>query len=229
MTTISASNFSDLVAPHVRYHTEAASHTQIDFFMLGGAGEGHPWGMYRQALRELSGREALLVGLKHSLAELDLDLREARLTLATTLSRQPAMAESDEIAQGRAKLAIAYIEVKIAADEQRVARALREGERILHQAVELEAEVRKLNGFATDHVLTPEDLHRLDEDFWIHSLRQRCAVHHMMQKPPPVDVIQMLPLLPDRMSKPLLDALAKPVRNLDSFNFFSPRMQLREA
>lgn len=226
MTTLSASNFSEIIAPHVRYHSESHSHTQIDHFMIGGGGEGHPWGMYRQALRELNGRESLMVGLKHSLAVLHLDLREQQLKLEGF--GDVGLDKSALIARERVELEIEYIEVKIKADEHRESRALFEGNRILDQAVKHMATLREANGWAEDYELTAADLHRLDEDFWIHSMRQQCAIHHFLGKPPPVDVIKMLPRLPARMADPIFDALASPARNYGDFKFFATKLELNE-
>ena len=225
MPTLSA-NFIEAIAPHVQYHTEAHSHTQIDHFMIGGGGDGDTWGMYRQACRELSGRQALLVGLKHSIATLRLDLREQKLRLKPATS---GGGEAEDIERERVLLEMGYIAVKIEADEQREARALFEGNRILDQAVKHMATLREVHGWADDYELTADDLHRLDEDYWIRSVRQQCAINHYLRKDPPVDVIQMLPRLPPRMARPIKDALMNPVGNYDEFGFFATTMELREV
>lgn len=223
--TTSTDEFSEAIQPFVRYHTEAHSNTQIDFFMLGGGGEGHPWGMYRQALRELNGREGSLRGIEHTLALAELELEELEHKRANAA---PALEGPTSFEPRRLDIQIAHLKRQIAEDKKRAARALREGQRILEQAALYEARIRAENNWAPDYELTEADLHRLDEEFWIHVLRQRCAIHHLQGKPAPVDVVQMLPLLPDRMAKPLREALINPVRNVDEFGFVAERFELRE-
>lgn len=209
---ITEDNFGEAIAPYLEHHNPAHSEVQIDFFIIGNGGEGHPWGMYRQAMRELASRQAQLVGALHSRATGQLDLKEHIIDLEDIeVGTDP---RRGNIARERLVLEYKLTEQKLAAEDERIERILREGRQVLLRTRELHEGLTREHG-----ELTPDVLRRLDEAFWVHSFKQRLALASMSGTAIPRDVITVLPLLPPRMRDPIMWAMAEPQANINSFEF----------
>lgn len=215
MIEITEDNFGEEIAPYLEHHNQAHSEAQIDFFIIGNGGEGHPWGMYRQAMRELGSREAMLAGAIHDRAVLRLDLRGLELD-REDLPKSVGI-RRQEIARERLELELGLTKRKIAADDERIERILREGRQVLLRTRELKEGLEAENG-----ELTPDVLRRLDEEFWVHSFKQRLALATMTMTPLPRDIVTVLPLLPPRMRDPITRAIASPQENVTAFAFIKP-------
>lgn len=221
MNEITETNFSEAAAPLLVLHDSAHTEVQIDYFIIGCGGEGHPWGMFRQAMRELESRQSMLVGVVHTRALLRLIIEEHDIAIEempTSATHRPT-----QIARERRQLERAHDLLKLAADDARVVKNLQEGRQIMLRVRELRDALVAENG-----ELTPDVCRRLDEEFWVHSFRQRLALCTIAGAPMPRDIVTVLPLLPPRMRDPVLQALATPADNLDSFGFFKgPSLALK--
>ena len=218
MNEITEDNFGEEIAPYLVHHNDAHTEVQLDFFVIGNGGEGHPWGMYRQAMRELASRQAMLVGAIHSRAMLRLDLEEKELDYSDCKSAPENDSHRLSIWRSRLQLEIELTVQKIAADDARVERIMFEGRRILERTRELQEELVAEHGELTDEVRR-----RLDEEFWVHSFKQRIALAALTRTAIPRDITTVLPLLPRRMSAPIIRALRDPEAAIESFGFTDPQ------
>ena len=143
--------FDRRAGPHLELHTSATSDLQIDLFMLGGGGEGHTWGMYRQAMREIDSRRARLVGTLHSIASLRLDVRSKTMDATENSGSTDAR---KQIAAERCVLDLELLASKIDADEGRISVILRESERLFARARELLDKMGGMDALHTAEIAT---------------------------------------------------------------------------
>jgi hypothetical protein len=190
----------ELIDDHRMYHDE----TQMDCFITAKAG-GTPYGMYRQALRELYKRLRGLKGLyaDYALLEVDIDELEAKEAENEFESRR------NRIHLVRKKLTLQELEKSIADTE-------REFLRFYGQAVALKKVVGKL---------TPEKRLKLDREFWAHQAKERAAVDLLTTGLVGVHAIDLIQYLPVEERAPIFAQLKDKqalLRWFEEFNYEHP-------
>ena len=155
-----------LIADHQRYHSEY----QMDLFITAKSG-GTPYGMYRQALRELTSRHESLLGGREDIDELGLDLEDARNEQGDP-RRRAINVRRKERALEHARLALV--------DKAREFRCF------YAQAVKLKEQIGDL---------TPAKRATLEAEFWAFQARKKAALelicHHRIE-PATLDMIWSL-------------------------------------
>lgn len=143
----------DVLKDHQLYH----DHVQLDSFITTKAGYAHPYGMYRQALRELHKRERGLkdLGFQRELLEVEIEEMEAGLTALIGFAYRKA---AIQIAQKRGQLE--DLKKSIADTE-------RELNHFLRQALALKAKIGEIS---------PERRRTLDTEYWVHVLKCQAAL-----------------------------------------------------
>lgn len=163
----------DLLADHHYLHWS----TQLDHFITVRAG-GTPYGMFKQALRELDKRERGLNGLYADRDRLIVDIEELELRIhnakaqcvatdASTLgiSAQDFNGRRAEIDLRQKRFALSVCERSIRDHE-------RERDRFIEQAIHL----RQVLGIDANCPLTPERRTALDRDMWVFLLKRDAAL-----------------------------------------------------
>jgi len=182
------SKLTELLADFQPFHSEF----QMDAFITVQAGYNNPYGMYRQALRELSSRHATLRKVFFTRRKLAVDLREKRVT-ASGKAIEP-YSPPDEFEKIRAEISVDEILDEMAAIERRLKDQEREFRHFFAQALHFKSLVGEL---------TPERRIELDEEFWYERLRTRLAIEILRDGRPSVDLIHtfghLKPSMRDRL------------------------------
>jgi hypothetical protein len=186
----------DLIPRFLDDYEERHSNVQIDHFIIGNAGSGHPWGMYCQAMRELNTRRGTLQQLGWRLEELSIDYSEKEAEYSKwddSNSSQPAAR--------RVALEMEKITAHVAEVETQRENCAAEAERILKHANTLKKQIGEL---------TPEKRQAFEEDFWVHRLKLQLALSAIRQTPVSDEILSVVPNLPERMRLPLKNYLENP-------------------
>lgn len=163
---------------------------QMDAFITAKSGEGHPYGMYLQALRELAARRI-------SLMELESRVKETWVELRSLSCRKwwdwafPISREKRKILERR-KL----FELDQACESRR--NTERELFHFLDQATKLKGIVGKI---------TFERRRELDLELWAHKLKFRLACDYFREGRPSLSLIELVPFLPEPMKVEMLGYL----------------------
>ena len=179
--SIAVATLRQLLFDHQHFHTEL----QMDSFITAKSGLGDPYGMYVQALRELSARHASLHEHYTKLSELKLDLEEENV-------RAPFLnfTMKQKLKIKRSELRIKDLEFKIRAMEKVGEDREREFMHFYRQAAALKQQIGTLD---------PMKRARLDREFWAKKLRARMAVQLLQQGRVSADIIEILPSLPEEI------------------------------
>lgn len=173
---MSKETLESLLRDHQSYHSEF----QIDHFILAQAGRT-PWGMYRQAVRELATR---LSGLQQSY------LSRERLLLDIEEAGEP---KSDGSIESRRKRLDA---IEARANRDRLDRQIREQEREFRRfyahAVALKQQLGEL---------TQGKRERLEREFWMHQVKCMAALDYITARGLGKATAEILHALPTDMRR----------------------------
>lgn len=192
---------------HLDQHTTAHSDVQINVFMIGLAGEGHPWGMYQQCLRELDSRKSRMVGCLHSRRTFELDRVDQEIAVDDANTKPPGRRR--ELALARANLELEMIALKVSAEDTRIQSILRETRVIRQRADELLEELQSQMGHPGT-ALTADEVTAFDGAFWVHSLKIRAALASLQGQMVPKDIMQIVPLMEGKDRMALRSAITNP-------------------
>lgn len=176
----------DLLQDFQRFH----SSLQIDSFITTRAGAGHTYGMYIQALRELEARWGSYRASILRRKGLVIDIEEASL-----LVRKLVWTWRGRIARKRAELRLEELRARLEFVEKVEPDRLREFKRFLNQAISLKEVIGEL---------TEARREQLDQDLWLHKLRQKLAIDYLRDGKPSVSMLEILPALPPKFRKQLV-------------------------
>lgn len=162
------------------------SDIQIECFVVGANGNCHPWGSYKQVLRELNGRERSLrdYDRKLRLAQVDVDEKQAGGQTPRVMIEVEALLDNIEA-------------LRVSERDCR-----RERDTLLRNA---DALLPMLGDLTESHRAELERDHRL------HQFAFRIAVGLETNQPPPMDLYECLPAMPRDMRLALLEVLAEPL------------------
>ena len=177
---------------HQLYHSDF----QMDSFITSNSGDHHPWGMYRQVLRELHNRKTIVIDSEHNLKELEITIEERLLKLRKwgwgrkhKLSKQRQILELEKIRRSKITM-VAQLEDVI-----------REIKRFSEQARLLRQELGPLDD---------EKRKTLEEGYWLHRLKLQVTTGLLSKRCVPHSIFEMLPGLPESVRKPLLQHINDP-------------------
>jgi len=168
----------------LRDHQGAHSDLQMDYFITTRSG-GTVYGMYKQALRELSGRH-------NSLKTMQMDYQQA------LQDRADAHRGWGFTARQRRLRAIKVQKAQIAIDAMvaSIAESERERDRFLDQCRRLKAEVGEL---------TPEKRAQLDGEMWVYKIKSMAAMDYITGGRLQRGTVELLQCVPNVLRRPLLD------------------------
>lgn len=174
------------------YHSEF----QIDYFIIGQGGRGHLWGMYHQTLREIHTRQCSLRNVSMKLLEMDLDIAKEQIKAKKwAFTRLQKLDRAQAAANYHAK-----VHTKREANQQK-RDTERELARIIYHARRLKEQVGDL---------TPERRRQLSEDFWVQQIKQKIALSLVQTGALPLDMYQLLSVLPEAVRDEIRPALDNP-------------------
>ena len=161
-------------------HQSAHSNLQMDYFITARSG-GTPYGMYKQALRELASRYGTLQGLYLDREAASLDMEGCKGRFAVTARKRRLRA----IERQKLQLTIDGLDHKIAETE-------REMTRFQLQATLLKRQVGDL---------TPDKRETMDQDMWAYKMKCMAATDYMITGRLGKGVIELLQCVPTEFRK----------------------------
>lgn len=171
-------------------HQTRHSQLQIDAFIIGKSSVGHPYGAYRQCLRELNSRYQQRFEIMDLLEEYQLDVEEE---CAKEFSEGCSRIEAK-----RAQIAMRRIKRKI----ERTHQDLKELDREIQRFYELTASAKQLVG-----ELTPERRNVLDREFWVHKLKFKAAIDILRTGAPSATVLETACTLDEELRMRVMEQL----------------------
>lgn len=178
---IEADTLRSLLATYRPFH----SAHQIDHYIVARAG-GTPYGMFKQAVRELRGRW-------QGLCTLYIEREELRRKGAPCQCCEP---DADHACLNRARhqMQLEGVEVQIRDTE-------REFRRFYAHAVKLKAHLGEL---------TDERIDALETEHWMHKLKQQAALDLLSEGRVKRDTLELLMALDPETRSPIMDLLGSP-------------------
>lgn len=176
------------------------SEFQIDYAIVGRGGDGHIWGMYQQARRELRVRYDELQRLGLEEEKLELDIQDARRR-ASKFSILPGA----RYRKRRAAIELRELKLQLRNIRSRVQAIHRESLRFVTHARTLGDEIAKLPPAVRDDLEMAHWEHRFCMEARTSAARDP---HHRVSQ----EVVAMLPFLPDRVR----DGVHDTIKNIDN-------------
>jgi hypothetical protein len=191
--------------------------TQLDYFITVRAG-GTPYGMYKQALRELDKRERGLNSLyaERDRLQIDIEELEARIRSHGNHGLHPSVVE-DSIAdfcsstydKRRWCVDLRQKQFALTVCERSIHDHERERSRFIKQALRL----RHVLEIDADHPLSPERRTVLDRDMWVHLLQRDAAMELLTRGTVEKNTLCMIMSLPREARTSILSMIQKQVRH----------------
>lgn len=178
---IDASTLTALFADYRPFH----SAHQIDHYIIARSG-GTPYGMYKQAVRELRSRW-------QGLCTQYIEREEIHRKVA-----QPSPLESD-LERARQRMQLDGLETQIRDTE-------REFRRFYAHATKIKAHLGEL---------TEERIEALEAEHWMHKLKQQAALDLLTQGRVQRDTLELLMALDPRTRSPIMDLLSTPTGQVE--------------
>jgi len=194
-TPLELSSFVDnVLQDHQLFHSEF----QIDCFITSNSGDHHPWGMYKQVLRELHNRKTAIADNEHSVKVFDISIAECLHKL-----KKWGWGKKHQFEQQRLVLEIEKLRRSKLSVQQQHREIIRETTRFAEQARQLRF---------TLGVITEDKRQEYEQDYWLHRLKLRVSAGLLSKNCVPQDVFEMLPGLPTKVR----DHLEQHIKNADT-------------
>lgn len=178
---------ADLLSLNQRYHSEF----QMDSFITVQSGYGHPFGMFRQAVRELHSRTVGLRDGYRQLQEEELDLQELELNLEDLRFRIMSAGTEEQKQHARLGIEESRLEIQVKRKKDAVVNLEidlrhreREFRRFFSQAIHLRGQLGDLSD--------PDYLRRCDEDYWYTRLRSKIAIDTLREGMPSINTLEIV-------------------------------------
>lgn len=217
----------DLLADHHYLHWS----TQLDHFITVRAG-GTPYGMYKQALRELDKRERGLNGMYADRDRLLVDLEELEERLrggrgleekrvrrmeeehgSPSPSNPLSLSSSNPLSsfdRRRSEIDLRQKRFALSVCERSIRDHERERDRFIEQAMRL----REVLGIDADRPLTPERRTALDREMWVFLLQRDAALELITRGAIEKNTLCMIMSLPQQSREPILSMIHNQVRHI---------------
>lgn len=211
----------DLLADHHYLHWS----TQLDHFITVRAG-GTPYGMYKQALRELDKRERGLNGMYADRDRLLVDIAELeeRLGGKRGLEGERGGGLEDEYASPCASPPLppsSFDRRRWAIDLRQkrfglsvCERSIRDHERERDRFVEQALHLRQILGIDAERPLTPERRTELDREMWVFLLQRDAAMELITRGAIEKNTLCLIMSLPPPVRDPILSLIRNQVRHI---------------